>query len=343
MGRIWAGKEEKHVALDRAVLGDPDGKEFGRFDEVVEVLGQLSFDSNGVMRDKVELAIQRLKAFEPPNGYYVAFSGGKDSQCIYHLCKMAGVKFDAHYNVTSVDPPELVQFIKRKYPDVAIDVPHDKDGKRVSMWSLIEKYRMPPTRNMRYCCANIKEINGRERIVVTGVRWAESNNRAESHSVVDIRGKQKTLRNIADSLNVNYKANRHGDLIMNDDNDEARRLVEQCYRTQKTMVNPIVDWDDDDVWEFLNGNGIEHCCLYNEGFKRLGCIGCPMGTAKQQRKQFARYPKYKYMYLRAFGKMLNARKEKEEPTSWKTPEEVMAWWLQEEPELDGQIGFEVTE
>lgn len=291
------------------------------------MLGQLSFDSNGILHDKVELAIQRLKAFEPPEGYYVAFSGGKDSQCVYHLCKMAGVKFDAHYTLTSVDPPELVQFIKHNYPDVAIDVPHDKNGKRVSMWSLIEKYRMPPTRNMRYCCANIKEINGRERIVVTGVRWAESANRAETHSVVDIRGKQKTLRNIADSSNVNYKTNRHGDLIMNDDNDEARRLVEQCYRTQKTMVNPIVDWGDDDVWEFLNGNGIEHCCLYNEGFKRLGCIGCPMGTAKQQREQFAKYPKYKQMYLRAFGKMLNARKEKEEPTSWKTPEEVMEWWL----------------
>lgn len=307
------------------------------------MLGQLSFDSNGVLHDKVELAIQRLKAFEPPEGYYVAFSGGKDSQCIYHLCQMAGVRFDAHYNVTSVDPPELVQFIKKNYPDVAMDVPHDKDGKRVSMWSLIGKYRFPPTRLMRYCCANIKEINGRGRIVVTGVRWAESTNRAEAHSVVDIRGKQKTLRNIADSSNVNYKTNRRGDLIMNDDNDEARRLVEQCYRTQKTMVNPIIDWAEDDVWEFLNGNRIEHCCLYDEGFKRIGCIGCPMCTPKQQRKQFARYPKYKQMYLRAFEKMLNARKEKEDTTSWDTPEEVMSWWLHEEQEIDGQIGFEVEE
>ena len=61
---------------------------------------------------KVELAIERLKAFEPPDGYYVAFSGGKDSQCIYHLCQIAGVKFDAHYAITSVDPPELVRFIR---------------------------------------------------------------------------------------------------------------------------------------------------------------------------------------------------------------------------------------
>lgn len=54
---------------------------------------------------KIETSIKRLRSFEPPEGYFLAFSGGKDSQCIYHLAKMAGVKFDAHYNVTSVDPP----------------------------------------------------------------------------------------------------------------------------------------------------------------------------------------------------------------------------------------------
>ena len=69
------------------------------------------------LQAKIGAAIARLKAFEPPEGYYVAFSGGKDSQTVYHLCQMAGVKFDAHYNVTSVDPPELVQFIKTHYPD----------------------------------------------------------------------------------------------------------------------------------------------------------------------------------------------------------------------------------
>ena len=64
-----------------------------------------SYDLNGNLVDKVQIAIQRLKNFEPPDGYFVAFSGGKDSQCIYHLCEMAGVKFDAYYSVTSVDPP----------------------------------------------------------------------------------------------------------------------------------------------------------------------------------------------------------------------------------------------
>ena len=102
--------------------------------------------------DKVEKAIQRLRVFEPPEGYHVAFSGGKDSQCIYHLCQAAGVKFDAHYSVTSVDPPELIRFIRGNYPDVAFDYPRDRDGKVITMWNLIPKKCMPPTRMVRYCC-----------------------------------------------------------------------------------------------------------------------------------------------------------------------------------------------
>ena len=79
-------------------------------------------------KTKLEVAIQRLKTFEPSEGYYLAFSGGKDSVVIKALADMAGVKYDAHYNVTSVDPPELVRFIKEKYPDVMWEYPRYKDG-----------------------------------------------------------------------------------------------------------------------------------------------------------------------------------------------------------------------
>lgn len=121
--------------------------------------------------DKVQKAIDRLQMFEPPEGYYVAFSGGKDSQCVYHLCKMAGVKFDAHYSVTSVDPPELMRFLKEHYPDVIWERNywHDEkpehyysDGrpKQVTMWNLIADHTIPPTRHARYCCSQLKETGG---------------------------------------------------------------------------------------------------------------------------------------------------------------------------------------
>lgn len=236
--------------------------------------------ADGTIRTKLDIAIQRLKSFEPPEGYFLAFSGGKDSQCIYHLAKMAGVKFEAHYQVTSVDPPELIYFIREHYPDVIFNVPHDEDGKRISMWSLIVKVGMPPTRFRRFCCAELKETSGDGRMVVTGVRWAESARRKENRGVVNIDGKPKTTQKKANELGVQYKTNKYGGLVMNDDNDENRRLAEFCYRTQKMLLNPIVDWTDEEVWEFLNEVvHAPHCCLYDEGYTRIGCIGCPMAGA----------------------------------------------------------------
>lgn len=127
-------------------------------------------------RDKVEQAIKRLRDYEPEDGYYLAFSGGKDSVTIKALADMAGVKYDAHYQVTSIDPPELVQFVKT-FDDVSMDIPRDKDGKAWTMWRLIVEKRIPPTRVARYCCLYLKEHGGTGRFKVTGVRHAESTKR----------------------------------------------------------------------------------------------------------------------------------------------------------------------
>ena len=123
-------------------------------------------------RDRVAIAIEMLKTFEPKEGYFVAYSGGKDSTVILDLVRRSGVKYDAHYNRTTVDPPELVYFV-RLQPDVIDEAPE------MSMWDLIPKMGMPPTRLVRYCCRVLKEHGGTGRITITGVRAAESARRAK--------------------------------------------------------------------------------------------------------------------------------------------------------------------
>lgn len=144
-------------------------------------------------KDKVQVAIDRFRTFEPPEGYYLAFSGGKDSVVIKALADMAGVKYDAHYSLTSVDPPELVRFVK-SFPDVIIDRPKDKDGNQITMWNLIPRKKLPPTRIARYCCEQLKESHGQGRITVTGVRWAESPNRRKNQGEITVMSPTKGIK-----------------------------------------------------------------------------------------------------------------------------------------------------
>lgn len=298
------------------------------------MIHQLDFNGN----DKVDKAIMRLQAYEPEEGYFLCFSGGKDSSVIKALADMAEVKYDAHYHCTSVDPPELVRFIRDNHPDVIFDFPRDKDGNRITMWNLIPRKKMPPTRIVRYCCKELKEQEGEGRLKITGVRWAESTNRRKNQGEVTFMDK-KTKAIIEKELSdEDFFVNSSGGVVLHLDNIENRRMVEMCYKTHTTTINPIIDWTTDEVWEFIKEYNVPYCCLYDEGFKRLGCIGCPMGSVKQREYEFERYPKYKNLYLKAFEKMIENRggttKRQTDGSigtfmefSEMTPQQIMEWWI----------------
>lgn len=132
------------------------------------------------------------------------------------------------------------------------------------------------------------------------------------------------------------------------DNADSRRMIESCYKRHKTTVNPIIEWTDVDVWQFIRANGISYCELYDCGFKRLGCVMCPMASRKERERERYLWPKIEMAYLAAFERMLKERKLKERklkerPTAWQTPEEVMQWWLESDV-LPGQYNlFEMEE
>lgn len=281
--------------------------------------------------DKVQTAINRLKAFEPPEGYYLAFSGGKDSTVLKALADMAGVKYDAHYSATTVDPPELVRFIKAQHPDVEIVKPD------VPMIKLIPQKSMPPTRLLRYCCAYYKENHGKDRVTLTGTRWAESANRKNNQGLVTVFNKKAA--ETANENGAEYTQTGKAGIVMNYDDSPTRRTVEMCYRTHKTLVNPIIDWEDEDVWEFIHTYNIPYCSLYDEGWKRLGCAGCPLGGEAAMKRELERWPAIRKLYVRAFERMIARRKERGMPCQWETGEDVMRWWLKEEPEaqIPGQM------
>lgn len=235
------------------------------------------------LEDKVADSIQLLRDLEPEEGYYLAFSGGKDSVCIKHVADMAEVKYDAHYSVTTIDPPELIYFIRDFYPSVMWDYPEE-----AFLHRLVKKGF--PQRQRRWCCEYYKESGGSGRRVVTGIRRAESNKRA------------------------------------------GRKAVEFCYRDKtKQYINPIISWTDNDVWEYINHNNLDYCTLYDEEWKRIGCLFCPM-AGKHRVAEAKKYPGYTKQFIKAFNRLWEKTKSdgRTSVDRWSSGEEMFWWWLKED-------------
>lgn len=287
--------------------------------------------------EKEKIAIERLKSFEPKDKpYFLCYSGGKDSDVIRILANVSGVKHEIHHNLTSVDSPVTVKYVK-SIPDIHIDLPRRKDGTRITMWNLIPEKLMPPTRLARYCCESLKEQGGKGFIKITGVRWDESFNRKTNQGIVTILDKRKTFKKQLEEQNIKFVVTNKGGIVLNLDNDENRRTVEHCYRTSSTIVNPIIDWSEKDVWEYLNYYNCNGNPLYKCGNTRIGCIGCPMGRTKKMKKDLSENPTYLKAYVSAFERMLKRRKELDLPCySWQNGIDVLKWWLNED---SNQIKF----
>ena len=279
------------------------------------------------MSDLEQISIERLKAASEMSLLHygqplvITDSGGKDSSVCKELAIRAGIPFEVMHNHTTADAPETVRFVRqeaKRFEDLGIkytiNMPTYK-GQRTSMWSLIPQKLMPPTRLVRYCCSVLKETGGAGRFIATGVRWAESASR-------------KNNRGIYEQLT----AKKENKIILNNDNDDKRMLFENCRLKAKRVVNPIVDWKDEDVWQFLDDAKAPMNPLYSEGWCRVGCVGCPMAGKKGREAEFLRWPKYKALYINAFEKMLQERRNRNKlDGSWRmgaTGRDVFNWWME---------------
>ena len=153
------------------------------------------------------------------------------------LARAAGIRYEVQHNHTSVDAPETVYHVRETFHRLenksikcTVNLPMFK-GARVTMWSLIPQKLMPPTRVVRYCCSVLKEQGGKGRMITTGVRWAESAKRRKNRGIYEKQSADISRR-----------------ITISNDNDDTRRLFENCRLQAKRICNPIVDWTDREVW-----------------------------------------------------------------------------------------------
>ena len=256
------------------------------------------------LRYKIEQSVALIRKaenlalrYDPDDGFFLAFSGGKDSQALYHIAQLAGVKFKAHFSPTTVDPPQVIRFIRRNYPDVEFLRP-DK-----SMYQAAKEMGMVPTMKLRWCCAKFKETAGGGKVTLTGVRHSESIKRAARKSV-EVSGHK-----FAGDLDAffEWSAEKVAKKVKNLNQDEFSRDKQQEIRCingkDSIIVNPMVEWLDCDVWDFLNKVvEVPHCELYDPPYNqhRIGCILCPMSSAKQKMRDIELYPHVKQKWLEVF-------------------------------------------
>ena len=287
--------------------------------------------------DKEKKAIERLKIASGMSLQHYGkplvctYSGGKDSDVMLELFQRSGILFEVQHSHTTADAPQTVYHIRKVFKKLEskgvkcdIDYHIQPDGHAVTMWNLIPKKKMPPTRLVRYCCSELKESSCRKRMIATGVRWGESSSRKSREAFEVIGHTKKAGIFVSDEK------------MLLSDSDERRRLFEHCELKAATVVNPIIDWTDKEIWEFIRQEHLDVNPLYQCGYDRVGCIGCPMAGRRTREKEFADFPKYKTAYIKAFERMLEAREAGGLETKWKTGEEVFHWWM-EDKTIPGQM------
>ena len=257
-------------------------------------------------RSKLEHSVTLLrkaeglaKMYDNDDGFFLAFSGGKDSQALYHVTKMAGVLFKGHFSPTSVDPPDLIRFIKNEYPSV------EWGHLDFSIYKRAVERRILPTMRVRWCCADFKETAGAGKVTLIGIRKEESARRAKRHEVeVSNKKFSGSLDEFEDwsKAEIERKTNRKSKRKINEDEFSVKQDSEvHCINGKDSiLISPIFDWTEKDIWYFLDKIiGAPHCKLYDEGYKRIGCILCPMSSPKSKQRDIERFPHVKRNWIKA--------------------------------------------
>lgn len=167
---------------------------------------------------------------------WIAYSGGKDSEVVYHLMKKAKVEFVGFYNNTTIDPPGTISWVKQ-HENIMIMQP------RRSFFQLIE-HRGFPSRIHRFCCEKLKERYTASAFL-SGIRADESKRRREKYKEPEVCWTYKHGQTSRVYLPILYWTERDIQNYVQEENIQCHPLYYDCHGS--FCVN-----------------------------RRLGCIGCPM-------------------------------------------------------------------
>jgi len=257
---------------------------------------------------KIEYSVSLLRraeklahAYDNTGGYFLAFSGGKDSQALYHVAELAGVKYTAYMNLTSVDPPQVIRFVRTNYPEVTMIKPKD------SIYNIAVKKGILPTKRVRWCCAEYKENAGAGKVTLIGIRHEESSRRARRNEVeISSRKFSGDLGGLEEYRKAYFERHPKKAKSVNITNATEERTIGCIHGKESILISPIIEWTVRDIWTFLNDvMQVPHCELYDMGWHRIGCLGCPMSSLRQKRIENEMFPHVKRNWIKAIKTIRN--------------------------------------
>lgn len=285
-----------------------------------------------------KVALERIKVASEMSKYYyhnpliITYSGGKDSDVVLHMAEKANVPIVVTYSITTVDAPQTIRHVNEVFSrleskgiNTVRHIPMFK-GEKINMWKLIPQKLFPPTRSVRYCCDVLKEQSTPNRLVCTGVRRVESKARS-NRSVFEVPGSSKL-----NSLNFSFQHTKNVFFESksldegNEPNDLDCKLIQNAKKNNNIICNPIIDWSDSMVWQYIYSECIPYNDLYKAPFnyKRVGCIGCPLSNNKKELNDF---PFFKERYIKAFDELVKVRKQIGKKDNFTTGQDWFDWWI----------------
>ena len=129
------------------------------------------------LQKKVDFAIRLLRSIPTDDSpVEISYSGGKDSDVILELAKMAGIPYRAIYKNTTIDPPGTIAHCKANGVEIM--------RPQKTFFELIRE-KGAPTRRARFCCEYLKEYRVLDR-AVQGIRRSESVKRAKRYKEPEV-------------------------------------------------------------------------------------------------------------------------------------------------------------
>lgn len=239
---------------------------------------------------RVARAIRLLRQNEPPEGYSGCNSGGRDSIAIVRLAELAKVKVRWHYNITTLDPPEVLYFLRKHHPNTRW-----QRTRKGNLWTRAVEKGVIPTRAARWCCDEYKHYPApKDSTLLMGIRHEESVARQQWREVDWFRKSPRSR-----------------------------------------VVLPILRWDSEYLWDFIREEKLPYCELYDRGFARIGCIGCPLADRSSRRFEFDLYPKYEAGWRRALDRIWAKKQgtKQRDGREWfgsalfDHPDDMWDWWV----------------